>query len=407
MTPAAQPRRSPLGGLAAIGAVAIAVIAAILVLNVLRPTGEQPAARPSGSASAQISPSVAPSASGVIPTPQVSGPTSAVKRDAQHGLITFENIRTEDDSRGLQQPPQFQRSAGAVPFTEGIGVSPSGKQVALVRTSQTGQQLITFSTNKPNDVTIVVDLSGSGELAGGVVWAGDGSATVLLAVHKQSIPGPGQAPTVYSTLRVVDLSTRQVREIARVTNGAYFMPIAWRPDRKIGAALEVAAGSAQSYDLVRDGAPAERPMLDGSYGPVTASRDGLRIAAVFSPGPDAGNMSVRWWPMDQLAAAKTISAPPGTRIDTASFRPGSPDELGVNVGPPCCPAGQGVPPPGHFEIWNAVTGKQRLVSPTVGFQFWRVDGTAALQGSSLIDPDTGAVTQLPGGAFKIVDVVLF
>jgi hypothetical protein len=28
-------------------------------------------------------------------------------------------------------------------------------------------------------------------------------------------------------------------------------------------------------------------------------------------------------------------------------------------------------------------------------------------GTLLIDPDTGATTQLPGGAFKIVDVVAF
>jgi hypothetical protein len=396
MTPAPEPRRSPLGGLAAIGAVAIAVIAAILVLNVLRPSGEQPAARPSGSPSAQISPSVAPSASGVTPTPQASGATSAVKPDAQHGLVTFENIRTEDDARGLQQPPQFQRSAGAVPFTEGIGVSPSGKQVALVRTSQTTQQLITFSTNKPNDVTIVVDLSGSGELAGGVVWAGDGSATVLLAVHKQSIPGPNQAPTVYSTLRVVDVGTRQVREIARVTNGAYFMPLAWRPDRKIGAALEVAAGAANSYDLVREGTPApERTPLGVMYGAITASRDGLRIAAVMAP-------AVRWWPMDQPSAAKELIADSRGRADFAAFRPGT-DELGVSVGAPTV---GGVPPPGHFEIWS-LSGQQRVVSATAGFSRWRADGTAAIDGTSLVDPNTGAVTPLPGGAFKIVDVVLF
>ena len=81
--------------------------------------------------------------------------------------------------------------------------------------------------------------------------------------------------------------------------------------------------------------------------------------------------------------------------------------MGVNVGPPCCAAGQGVPPPGHFEIWNVVTGQQRVVSTTVGFALWRVDGTAALVGSTLIDPTTGATAQLPGGAFKVADVVAF
>ena len=59
------------------------------------------------------------------------------------------------------------------------------------------------------------------------------------------------------------------------------------------------------------------------------------------------------------------------------------------------------------EIWNVATGAQRVVSPTLGFQFWRVDGSAAIDGSNLVDPNTGVTTQLPGGAFKIVATVLF
>jgi hypothetical protein len=205
---------------------------------------------------------------------------------------------------------------------------------------------------------------------------------------------------------VVDLATKQVREIARITNRASLLPVAWRSDRRIAVALEITAGSAQSYDIAREGTPLERTVLDGSYGPVTASRDGLRVAAVFSPGPDAGAAFVRWWPMDQLAAMKTMNAPPSTRVEIASFRPGAPDELGVSVGAPCCPAGQGVPPPGHFEIWNVATGQQRVVNATIGFALWRADGSAAILGNTLIDPGTGATAPIPG-TFKIVDVVLF
>jgi len=401
--PAQPTRRRPPGGT---GLVLVVVSIALLVLIALflQGRGLQVAPGASATQTASETPVVTP------PVPSASQarstiPASAVQPDPKHGLITFTNIRTEADPRDLQQPPQFTRSAGAVPFTEGIGVSADGREVALVRTGQTGQQLITFTTSKPNDVTILIDFAGSGESAGGLVWAGDGARSLVIAVHKLTSPSP-VSPTEYSSLRVVDLATRQIREIARITNRSSLLPVAWRSDRRIAVALEITAGSAQSYDIAREGTPLERTVLDGSYGPVTASRDGLRVAAVFSPGPDAGAAFVRWWPMDQLAAMKTMNAPPGTRVDLASFRPGSPDELAVDVGALCCPAGQGVPPPGHFEIWNVATGQQRVVNANVGFAIWRADGSAALIGSTLIDPANGATSTLPG-TFKIVDVVLF
>jgi hypothetical protein len=391
--------------IALVVAITIVVIAALAITRnpAAAPSSTSPTGALATSASPALSASPAPSAS-----PSVTASASAatgVRPDAKHGLLTFENLRTEDDPRDLQQPPQFTRAAGAVPFTAGVGVSADGREVALVRTGQTGQQLITFTTSKPNDVTTLIDFAGSGESAGALVWAGDGARSLVIAVHKLTGPSP-VSPTQYSSLRAVDLVTKQVREIARITNGASLFPIAWRSDRRVAVALEITAGSAQSYDVARDTTPLERTVLSGSYGPVTASRDGLRVAAVFSPGPDASAASVRWWPMDQLAAAKNINAPTGMRLEIASFRPGSPDELGVSVGAPCCPAGQGVPPPGHIEIWNVSTGQQRVVSTTAGFALWRADGTAAIQGSTLIDPATGATSTMPG-AFKVVDVVLF
>jgi hypothetical protein len=394
--------RGSLSAAAVLGAVAIVIVGAVILLASARREGDQDAAaRPSASpsASASLPRSSAPASPSTTP----SAATSGVRPDAAHGLITFTNIRSEADPKDLQQPPQFTRSPGAVPFTEGVGLSADGREVALVRTGQTGQQLIAFTTSRPNDVSIVIDFAGGGESAAGLVWAGDGVRSVVIAVHKLTSTSP-QSPTAYSSLRVVDLATKQVREIARITSGSYFFPIAWRSDRRVAAALEVAAGAAQSYDLLRDGASPERTTLGGSYGPVTASRDGLRIAAVSRPGPDVGDPSVRWWPMEQPSAAKTIAAEKG-RPELAAFRPGSPDEIGLSVTAPCvgCP---GVPPQ-HFEIWNIATGQQRVVSPSVGFQFWRVDGTAAIDGNLLIDPSTGATTQLPGGAFKIVDVVMF
>ena len=321
------------------------------------------------------------------------------KADAKHGLITFTSVRTEDDPRDLQQPPQFARSPGATTFMEGVGVSPDGKRVAMIRTGQTGHQLITFATDRPNEVTIVVDFAGSGENAGGVVWAGDGAGSVLLAVHKPSGSSP-QGPTLYASLRVADVASKQVREIARITNGSYFFPLAWRSDRRVAGAAEIAAGSANTYDLVREGARSdlspESTPLGVAYSALTASRDGTHIVTTFE------HRAVRWWEIDQPSAMKELTAPNNSGVDYAAFRPGR-DEIGVNATAPV--TGGGVPP-GHFEIWS-LSGPQRVVSTTVGFAFWRIDGTAALMGTLLIDPDTGATTQLPGGVFKIVDVVAF
>src|SRR6266536_5291882 len=76
--------------------------------------------------------------------------------------------------RGLQEPSLFMTTP-----TSGYSVSPDGKRIALIRTSQTGEQIVTFSTARPNAVTTVLDLAGSGERATGLVWAGDAPDSIL------------------------------------------------------------------------------------------------------------------------------------------------------------------------------------------------------------------------------------
>jgi hypothetical protein len=384
-------RRSPFGSLAFIGGAAVLALALVATFALMRGGRDGiPAASATGSTVAS-----APSSTDRSASPS-SATAGGVRPDAEHGVITFQNIRTEADPRDLQQVPQFIRN-GRSDFT--VGVSPDGTRVAMIRSGETGQQLITFTTTLPDNVTIVLGFSG--EAAGGVVWAGDGVNSLLIAVSKIAASSGGPQPTFeYSTLRVVDLGTKQVREIARITNGSFFQPLAWRSP--IAAAAEIgAAGRAGSYDLVRESArtdvsPERTPLTNVFVGGITASRDGTRIAAVAAP-------AVRWWPIDQPGAAKELLADSRGRAEYAEFRPGK-DELGVRVA--AATTALGVPPPGHFEIWS-LSGPQRGVSPTAGFSRWRVDGTAALDATNLVDPDTGAVTPLPGGAFKIVDVVRF
>jgi hypothetical protein len=384
---------------AALGAVAIVIVAAIVLFAVTRTGDQNTAARPSGSpastASASGAPAGTPSSSATVtpsPASTSAAPAAGVKPDAAHGLITFENIRSEVDPTGLQQPPEFSRS-GTASFS--VAVSPDGKRVAMIRGGSTGQQLITFTTAKPKDITFVLDFSGSGEVAGEIVWAGDGTDFVVFSADRRS------ATTItYSAIRSVDLSAKKQSEIARVTTGLHLMPLAWSFNSHVGGAVDVdssSGGRVSSYYVIRDNALTDRTALSGSFNTqISASRDGKRIVAVTAP-------SLRWWPVDQPAAVKEMSALNNSRVEYAAFRPGA-DELGVRAGAPSASAG--VPPPGHFEIWT-LSGQQRVVSPTIGFSFWRVDGTAAIDGSLLVDPATGATTQLPGGAFKIADVVLF
>jgi len=363
-------------------AVLLVVVGGALVLGSRPqpPTTVQPPLSAQPSASATVTPSIAPSAA------------SAVKPDSQHGvIIATGNMRTEDDPRGLQQPSLFMLTP-----TSSYTVSPDGKRIALIRTSQTGQHIVTFTTTRPNDVTAVVDLSGSGELTSRVIWAGDGSDSLLFDAVKETHGSGGgdNATWQYSALRSVDLATRTVREVVRIAGqNTKLWQLAWLPGRQLVGALEMRQlGPVANYVLVRSGA-AERTAMNPSPGVASfgASRDGLRILV-------SSSTSVRWWPVDQPSAAKDLTAQPGESLGYAEFRPGT-DELGVDVGR-------------GFEIWTLTGGRRVVGNSFQGFRHWRVDGSAAITTSDpsavlLIDPATGVMTPLPGGGFPVADVVGF
>jgi hypothetical protein len=372
----ARPRLDALRGPAFLGAVALLTIAVIVAFSLLRsPRESVPASSPSA--------------------------TSGVRPDAQHGLmIATGNIRTEDDPRSLQQP-----SLGmALLPSSNMAISPDGKRVVIIRSAQDRQQIITFTTARPNDLTMVVDLAGTGERATNVVWAGDGSDSILFAAVKDTGSGGGDnfggsAAWEYSVLRSVDLAKRDVREVARIAGqntagvDVRLWPLAWLPARQVAAALEMPQRQTVfNYVLVRNGS-VERTAMSPTQPNVasfSASRDGERIVVSMQT-------SVLWWPVDQPSAAKELPSEPGEFVGHAEFRPGA-DEIGVRAG-------------GRFEIWT-LTGQRRVVAVgAAGFVHWRVDGSAAIASSDsytavLIDPATGATTLLPGvGALS--DVVMF
>lgn len=390
----AAPHRGRRVSAAWLAAAAIGVLVLVVAFIALRPLPGQPAGIASASPSATSSTTERPVASSappssVSPSPAATASGSAVKPDSQHGLIVATgNMRTETDPRGLQDPSLFMTNSA-------YAVSPDGKRIALIRTSQTGQHVVTFSTDRPNDVTAVADLAGSGERAVNVVWAGDGSDSVLFAVVKETFPtGGGDVRFDYAALRTVNVKDRSIREIVRISGqNTRLWPLAWLPGKQIAAAAEIGPrGPAMNYVTVRAGAIERVPITPNpNVLWFSASRDGQRIVVSLQT-------SIRWWPTDQPSAAKEFTAQGTDRFGHVEFRPGA-DELGVDIG-------------SAFEIWT-ITGQRRVIAErTPGFLRWRVDGTAAIASSDplsvwLIDPVTGAKTQLPGGGFPLADVVMF
>ena len=331
---------------------------------------------------------VAEGAAGSTPPSGTGGP-SAVRPDAQHGVIARGSgegesvMRTESDAAILSR---FPRQLSAATTRDGL-------RVAYFRTAQTGQQLVIFDTAKPSVEKTLVDLSGSGEVAGEVVWSSELSNDLLFSVHKIG-PGVG-SPVTYSTLRVVDAATGAVREIARITSGLYLRPLIWHgASPSTAAALEWsgAGGFAANYDYIRDGtltrSPFEPQVVASS---VRADVDGQRVLAIGGlPAP----RGVTWWQIDRFDARDQLKPTEGSDISVALWRYGT-DEIVVFA------SGTTKGGPGaaqRLEAWDIVSGRRRTVAENVGpLGILRVDGSAAITTSwMLVDLRTGGATEIPG-----------
>jgi hypothetical protein len=340
-----------------------------------------------GTPSAELVAMIPIGAPGYVPEPSASAAPSTptqVRPDTQHGLLTQRgpNLRTEASGTDMMQPRQFAEYAAAI--------SPDGRRVAVLRSSETGQQLITFTTSRPNDVTIVLDLAGSGERATRLVWAGDDSASVLLDVSR-SRAGQIDPPAEYSVLRSVDLGTRATRDELRLTDGAYLVPVAWHPRTRVAVAVTTGAGGfATDYVLVRAGVATRTAFPVGAvvFSSVRATQDGTRVLAAV--GAANTERVLRWWPFDRFDSQQELRPASGEAVAAASWRPGS-DEVGVSILPVIVLPGN-VP---RFELWST-SGARRIVSQSAGHVIFRHDGTAGITGElQLLDLASGALTPLP------------
>jgi hypothetical protein len=323
---------------------------------------------------------------GYVPEPSSSAtpaPGGAARPDASHGMLTRNPaaIRIEADTTPLNKVSNWDEGAAAA-------VSPDGKRVAILRSGQTGQGIITFTTVKPDEITTVLDMAGTGELlVGPPVWAADGSDSLLVGVIKPGAQSGVDPPPAYSALRSIDMKTHTVTELTRITNNYVLAPVVWHPGGSVAAAYETGAGGfAVNYVVVRGG-QMTRTSFGGSVvaGSVVANQDGTRVLAIEG----TGGGSVRWWPFDRLDQGTELKPAAGEGVFRAYWRAGR-DEIVVAVdknGPTSTPRS---PSASRLEVWGSQSGR-RVVRDSGGLALVRVDGTAAIAADyQLVDLTTGA-----------------
>jgi hypothetical protein len=382
-------RASPLRGVAFVGATALAVLALVIALNTLRPPEvTTPLASPSTSASASATPAASATVSGSpSATSSPAASVAGVKPDSSHGILTRNPaaIRTEADPTALNKTPNWNEGAAAA-------VSPDGKRVAILRTGETGQGIITITTAKPDEITSVMDMAGTGEnIVGPPVWAADNSDSLLFAIVKPGAPIGITPPPAYSALRSVDVNTHKVTEVARTTNGFVLMPVVWHPGAAVAAAYETGDGGFAVNYLVIRGQQVTRSPFGATVGGGTlaVNQDGTRVAAIY----DTPGGTVHWWPFDRFDQQTELKPAAGEGAYRAYWRTGR-DELVVATGPSTGIVSAKM----RVEVWGSQSGR-RVVRDTGGIALVRVDGTAVLAFDyQLVDLTTGATTPVQKAA---------
>jgi hypothetical protein len=389
------PRRNRFGGPVFVGGVAMAALALIVAFSLLRGGPENvPASSPSPSGSAGVvsspgpSASAAPSASsgtGASNAPSSSA-TTAVRPDAQHGVIT------RGGSGGIVRTEAAAAALTTLKTYAALAVSRDGRRVAYVRLGETGgQQLIVFDTATPNVQKTLIDFSGIGERAGGLVWSSDGNDEVLIQVDKPSQTQPLAVDS--SSLRAVNVDTGASREIVRITT-ALLLPIVWHAATSTGGAVETGGGGfAVSYDYISGGTLKRSPFPQGQVGAfaVRADADGRRVLALSAFGAPRG---VSWWPYDTFADKRDLKPAEGWDVSAAFWRAGT-DEIVVFASPTV----KGAPgPTPRIEAWTTSDQHRTVAESTGPLATLRTDGTAAITTNwNVVDLTTGAITAMPPG----------
>ena len=275
-------------------------------------------------------------------------------------------------------------------------VSGTGRRVAYWVTTDGGaQDLRVFDVTAPDQdtslATVLADERGTG-----AVWSADRSG-IAVSVEASGQSAGGEAPAPFSALRTVDTPSRQVHEIARITDGGHFVPIAWdRDGQRVGACVVSADGSAMAWAIVDEDAQSARTPMDPGIPLATVEANGSAVLGVQGDG------LVRVWSIASYEQHRELGAAAGERIAFARWRPGG-TEIVVSVAD-------------RLELWPAEGGTHRVVArglqPASGLLL-TVDGAAAVisfdsgRSAVAVDLASGRTAPVPMAGERLLAAISF
>jgi hypothetical protein len=323
------------------------------------------------------------------------------------------------DSRGfIAVPPgagaaELRRETDPAPIStlRGQGfigaVSGTGRRVAYwVSVSGSGsgsnagdaprRELRVFDVTGPDQDTTLATILDT-ERGAAAVWSSDRTGIVAV-VESSGRAGTAETPAPFSALRVVDTPTRSIHEIARVTDGSQYWPVAWdRVTRLIGACVYGAAGATGiAWVVVGEDALSSRTPMEAGIPAITVRASGNDVLGVLN-----GSV-IRVWTLASYSTHREFGAASGEHIAFARWKPGS-DDIVVVVAD-------------RLEIWPKAGGDRMivahglpaaddlLVSPDGAVAFLSFDGGAS---ATAVDLATGLMAPLPMSGSQLAAPISF
>jgi hypothetical protein len=275
-------------------------------------------------------------------------------------------------------------------------VSSTGRRIAYWLNAGTAtRELRVFDAIAPEEDTALATVTDL-ERGGGIAWASDRTG-LLLVVESSGIAGPADPTGPFSALRVIDVPTRTIREIARISGRISFWPVGWDRDSGLtGACIHAADGMGLSYVVTGEDALSTRVPMEPGIPVATVQSNGKAVLGVLK------GVVIRVWNIASYQDHLEFGASQGETIAFARWKPGA-DEIVVSVAD-------------RLEIWPAAGGERRviarglpvasdlLVSADAGLAFVTFDQG---RGAVAVDLATGRTAPVPMAGGRLVASLVY
>ncbi len=330
-----------------------------------------------------------------LPAPVLSDSRGFI---AVPGQAAAAELRHETDPA----PISTLRGQGFVGAVSGTGrrvaywVSGSGSGSGSSTADGAARELRVFDVTAPDQDTTLATVAET-ERGAAAVWSSDRTGVVAV-VESSGRSGAGEAPPPFSALRVVDTPTRSIHEIARVTDGSRYWPVAWdRITRLVGACVYGGADAMGiAWVAVGEDALSSRVPMEAGIPAVTIRASGNDVLGILN-----GSV-IRVWTIASYNEHREFGAASGEHIAFARWKPGA-DEIVVLVAD-------------RLEVWPKAGGDRRivargltaasdlLVSSDGTLAFVTFDGGAS---ATAVDLATGGTAPLPMSGSRLAAPISF